>query len=132
MQRFILAHKWRPVLWRFQSEAGVRRQGDSAGWNSGADGQKAATVGGCGNLHGSDFLLGGEAALDTGTHLGVGLAALVADGLLKGAALALLPVPEQTNLALSPSYTNAPELALLTRHDTTCCNLSPDPAGLCS
>ena len=78
----------------FHAEAGVRQQGDLAGWKSGTDGHKAATIGGCSNLHGGNFLLGGEAALDAGADLGIRLAALVADGLLKGAALALFPVPE--------------------------------------
>ena len=67
-----------------------------------------------GRLHGSDLLLGGEAALDAGANLRVRLAALVADGLLEGAPLALLAIPEQKRghnpisiLSTSPSLSDA-------------------------
>lgn len=45
------------------------------------------------SLHRLDLLLGGEAALDAGAYLGVRLAALVPDRLLKCTALALLAIP---------------------------------------
>lgn len=58
-----------------------------------AEGCEAGAIGGSRYLHSSYLLLGGEAALDPGPNLSVGLAALVSDGLLKGATLALLAVP---------------------------------------
>ena len=77
--------------------------------SSGADGQHgrhgAVEAGGVG-LHGSNLLLGGEAALDARAHLCIRLAALVADGLLKCAPLPFLAIPEPAEVATSYSVHN--------------------------
>lgn len=93
MQRFILAHDSARCSGNDKPRLGMKAAGRFSKVDSGTDGHKATAVGGCGDLHGSNFLLGGKAALYAGANLGVGLAALVANGLLKGAALALLPIP---------------------------------------